>query len=162
MQSMSQFVLHPLSQVQAIWNLWWFASQVIFISCAVSTIIPLLMMADSSLYRILKELKPSQWKSSAWLVSTTADGLNGLSILADIVKNYFAGNKGILWATWKGENDILKLDTPSSIVLIILLVHATLYLFCFIQLLQIYARRDNVVLKITILFATNALIYIQP
>ena len=88
------------------------------------------------------------------MVGTTADGLNGLSILADIVKNYFAGNKGILWATWKGENDILKLDTPSSIVLIILLVHATLYLFCFIQLLQIYARRDNVVLKITILFVT--------
>ena len=76
------------------------------------------MMADSSFYRILKELKPTQWKASAWLVSTTADGLNGLSILADIVKNYFAGNKGIA-DTWKGENDILKL-------------YIALYLFCFI------------------------------
>ena len=68
-------------------------------------------LSESSLYRILKELKPSQRKSLAGLDNTTADGLNGFSILADIVKKYFPGNKGIVDNTWKGENNILKLDT---------------------------------------------------
>ena len=92
-------------------------------------------LSESSLYRILKELKPSQWKSLAGLDNTIADGLNGFSILADIAKKYFPGNKGIVDNTWKGENNILKLDTspPSppklcwSFYLCI-----TLYLFCFI------------------------------
>ena len=53
-------------------------------------------LSESSLYRILKELKPSQWKSLAELDNTTADGLNCFSILIDIVKKYFAGNKGIV------------------------------------------------------------------
>ena len=53
-------------------------------------------LSESSLYRILKELKPSQRKSLAGFDNTTADGLNGFSILADIVKKYFAGNKGIV------------------------------------------------------------------
>ena len=41
-------------------------------------------------------MKPSQRKSLAGPDSTTADGLNGFSILADLVKKYFAGNKGIV------------------------------------------------------------------
>ena len=53
-------------------------------------------LSESSLYRILKELKPSQQKSLAGLDNTTADGLNGFSILTDIVKKYFEGNKGIV------------------------------------------------------------------
>ena len=71
-------------------------------------------LSESSLCRILKELKPSQRKSLAGLDSTTADGLNGFSILADIVKKYFPGNKGIVDNTWKGENNILKLDTQGE------------------------------------------------
>ena len=53
-------------------------------------------LSESSLYRILKKLKPSQQKSLAGLDNITTNGLNGFSILADIVKKYFAGNKGIL------------------------------------------------------------------
>ena len=60
-------------------------------------------LSESSLYRILKELKPSQQKSLAGLDNITADGLNGFSILADIVKKHFAGNKGIVGNLERGK-----------------------------------------------------------
>ena len=60
-------------------------------------------LSESSFYRILKELKPSQWKSLAGLDSTAADGLNSFSILVDIVKKYFAGNKGIVGNLERGK-----------------------------------------------------------
>ena len=52
-------------------------------------------MPKNSLYRILQELKLSQWKPLAGLDNTTADELNGFSILIDIVKKYFPG-KGLV------------------------------------------------------------------
>ena len=53
-------------------------------------------MSESSRYRILKELNPFQRKSLAGLDNTTADGLNGFSILADIMEKYFKENKDIV------------------------------------------------------------------
>ena len=72
-------------------------------------------MSESSLYRILKELKPSQRKSLAGLDNTTADGLNGFSILVDIVKKYFAGNKGIVGNLERGKQ-YLKIGYPQHCV----------------------------------------------
>ena len=117
---------------------------------------------EGFLYRILKELKPPQWKSLAGLNSSTADGLNGFSILADIVKKYFAGKIRVLWTTWKGENNILKLDTPIIVLIILLVHHIVSLLLYWIKLIQIYARRENMVLKTMILFVTNTEIFIQP
>ena len=70
-------------------------------------------LSESSLCRILKQFKPSQRKSLAGLDSTTADGLNGFSILADIVKKYFAGNKGIVDNLKKGK-EFLKIGYTRS------------------------------------------------
>ena len=70
---------------------------------------------ESSLYRILKESKPSQRKSLARLDNTTADGLNGFSILADIVKKYLAGNKGMVDKLERGKW-YLKIGYPSIVV----------------------------------------------
>ena len=72
-------------------------------------------LSESSLYRILKELKPSQRKSLAGLDNTTADRLNGFSILADIAKKYFAGNKGIVDNLEKGKQYI-KIGYPQHCV----------------------------------------------
>ena len=67
------------------------------------------------MYKILKELKPSQRKSLAGLDNTTADGLNGFSILADIAKKYFAGNKGIVDNLERGKR-YLKIGYPQHSV----------------------------------------------
>ena len=111
---------------------------------------------ESSLYRILKESKPSQRKSLARLDNTTADGLNGFSILADIVKKYLAGNKGMVDKLERGKW-YLKIGYP-SILLSILIISLLLY---WTQLIQIYTRRDNKLLNIKILFVINAVIYIH-
>ena len=60
-------------------------------------------------------MKPSQWKALAGPDSTTADGLNGFSILADIVKKYFAGNKGIVDNLEKGRQ-YLRIGYPQHCV----------------------------------------------
>ena len=86
-------------------------------------------LSESSLYRILKELKPSKRKSLAGLDNTTADGLNGFSIFTDIVKSILQEIR-VLWTTWKGENNVLKLDNPALCISFYLCI--TLYLFCFI------------------------------
>ena len=72
-------------------------------------------MSESSLYRILKDLKPSQRKSLGELDNTTTDGLNRFIILADIVKKYFAGNKGIVDNLEKGKQ-CLKIGYPQHCV----------------------------------------------
>ena len=60
-------------------------------------------------------MKPSQRKSLAGLDNTTADGLNGFSILADIVKKYFAGNKGIVSNLERGKR-YLKIGYPQHCI----------------------------------------------
>ena len=72
-------------------------------------------MSESSFYRILKELKPFQRKSLAGLDNTTADGLNGFSILVDIVKKKFAGNKGIVGNLERGKQ-YLKIGYPQHCI----------------------------------------------
>ena len=106
-------------------------------------------------------MKASQQKSLAGLDNTTAGGLSSFRILADIVKKYFAGNKGIV-DNVERENNILKLDLPSIVLIIPLAHHIVSILLYQMQLIQFYARTDNVILKITILFVNNAAIYIEP
>ena len=60
-------------------------------------------------------MKPSQRKSLAGFDNTTADGLNGFSILADIVKKYFAGNKGIVDSLERGKRYV-KIRYPQHCV----------------------------------------------
>ena len=72
-------------------------------------------LSESSLYRILKELKPYQRKSLAGLDNTTAGGLNCFSILIDIVKKYFAGNKGIVGNLKMGKR-YLKIGYPQHCI----------------------------------------------
>ena len=43
-------------------------------------------LSDSSLWRILKEIKPSQQCSLAGLDDVACDGMNGITILQEIVK----------------------------------------------------------------------------
>ena len=121
-------------------------------------------LSESSLYRILKELKPSQWKSLAGLDNTIADGLNGFSILADIAKKYFPGNKGIVDNTWKGGKQYLKIGYLPPLPPLHYVDHSTCASHCisFALSIQIYSRRDNAVLKITIFFVINTAIYIKP
>ena len=61
--------------------------------CQENQLIPL---SQSTLCKILKELKPSQRKSLAGLDSTPADGLNGYSTLESIVKKHFKSNKRLI------------------------------------------------------------------
>ena len=61
----------------------------------------------------------------------------------------------VLWTAWKGENDMLKSDTLNIVLIILLVHHIVSLLLYWTQLIQIYAKRDNVVLKITILFVTS-------
>ena len=72
-------------------------------------------MPESSLYRILKESNLFQRKSLAGLDNTTADGLNGFSILADIVEKYFKENKGIV-DNPEGGKRYLKNGLPQHFV----------------------------------------------
>ena len=72
-------------------------------------------MSKSSLNRILRELNLFQRKSLAGLDNTTADGLNGFSILADIVEKYFKENKGIV-DNLEGGKRYLKNGLPQHFV----------------------------------------------
>ena len=60
-------------------------------------------------------MKPFQRKSLGELDNTTIDGLNCFIILADIVKKYFAGNKGIVDNLEKGKQ-YLKIGYPQPCV----------------------------------------------
>ena len=71
--------------------------------CQENQFIPL---SQSTLYKILKELKPSQRKSQAGLDITTADGLNGYNTLEDILKKHFKSNERLIDSLEKGKRYI--------------------------------------------------------
>ena len=68
--------------------------------CQENQFIPL---SQSTLYKILKELKPSQRKSLAGLDNTTADGLNGYNTLEDNLKKHFKSHKRLTDSLEKGK-----------------------------------------------------------
>ena len=63
-------------------------------------------VSQSTLYKILKELKPSQRKSLAGLDNTTADGLNGYNTLEDNLKKHFKSHKRLIDSLEKGKRYI--------------------------------------------------------
>ena len=70
-------------------------------------------LSEHTLYRILNELNPSQQKSLAGLDNTTADGLNGLKSLENVIVN-FLGQKQMLLTCLEHSKRYLKLVYPQN------------------------------------------------
>ena len=73
--------------------------------------IPFKQLSDSSLYRILKELKPSHRKSLSGLDDTTSDGLNGFDTFENIVVTYMGRRKTVMDKLEQGKR-YLKIGYP--------------------------------------------------
>jgi hypothetical protein len=70
-------------------------------------------LSESSLYKILRELNPSQRKSLAGLDDTTAEGLNGFKTLENIVSN-FLGHKRHFLDRLEHAKRYLKIVHPQN------------------------------------------------